>query len=66
MNILPQKYTEFKDKKYWNNFFAALKNTKNEFFEWYGSYSDYRHLLSQFISKDTSIFHVGCGKSTFS
>ena len=29
MDILPQNYKDFKDKKYWDHFFASLKNTHN-------------------------------------
>lgn len=29
MNILPEKYSQFKDKKYWDHFFGSLKNTTN-------------------------------------
>ena len=29
MNILPQKYSQFKEKGYWDHFFSSLKNTKD-------------------------------------
>lgn len=49
MNILPTQYKEFKDKQYWDHFFHSLKNTENEYFEWYGCYNDYKHLLTTLI-----------------
>ena len=47
MNILPKKYSEFKQKSYWNNFFNQLKNTSQENFEWYGNYFDFKEQLKK-------------------
>lgn len=64
MNILPKKPSEFLDKQYWDKFFAKLKgNKQDEYFEWYGSFSDYKPLLMRLIEPKSTILNVGCGKS---
>ena len=66
MNILPKKFGDFKEKSYWDSFFQKLKSTDQEFFEWYGSYNDFKNLLPSIINaKHKNLFNVGCGKSTF-
>lgn len=74
MNILPKKCAEFKSKQYWNKFFSQLKNTDQENFEWYGNYNDFKQQLKKIFkhllhkntpSPSLSVFHIGCGKSTF-
>ena len=67
MDILPQHKKDFLKKKYWDDFFAKLKNSKDEYFEWYAKYKDIKHIFQfMFENKDTYILNIGCGKSLLS
>lgn len=65
-NILPSRPSEFLSKDYWDGFFSKLKSSKHdEFFEWYGSFSDYRQLLETLLPGHCRVLNIGCGKSLF-
>lgn len=70
MNILPKNYGEFQTKQYWDKFFRKLKkqNDKSdgEYFEWYGSFQSFQHILSQIVKGEQKILNIGCGNSLFS
>ncbi len=61
--MLPTKVEDFKEKDYWDKFFAKCGGKP---FEWYGSYKDYRSLMRQEVQPKHNILVVGCGNSLFS
>ncbi|EAR90517.1 methyltransferase domain protein (macronuclear) [Tetrahymena thermophila SB210] len=70
MNILPKNYGEFQSKQYWDKFFRKLKKQNDkkdsEFFEWYGNFKNFQHIISQIVKEDQKILNIGCGNSLFS
>ncbi|CAM9416155.1 unnamed protein product, partial [Choristocarpus tenellus] len=60
--LLPRHHEEFRSKEYWNTFFEQ----RTEAFEWYGEYSDLRHLMHLTIRPSDRILVIGCGNSNFS
>ena len=66
MNILPKNYGEFMKKSYWTKFFNKLKNSEEEFFEWYGNYKEFEYILRSVMDTSHNILNIGCGNSLFS
>lgn len=64
--ILPKKYDEFLEKGYWDKFFNKVKKSADEYFEWYGEYKDFAPILNAYITPNSNILNIGCGKSLLS
>lgn len=62
-SLLPNSFSQFHDKQYWDDFF---KERGNKAFEWYGSYHEFSEFIYSRINPPDSILVIGCGNSDFS
>ncbi|XP_050546254.1 eEF1A lysine and N-terminal methyltransferase homolog [Daktulosphaira vitifoliae] len=62
MSLIPEKNSDFSKPEYWNSFFTKREAT----FEWYGSYSNLKRLLTKYIGTKDIILVAGCGNSNLS
>ena len=63
--LLPKQTHDFHSKAYWQQFFEQRGDAS---FEWYGTYTELRHLVidAQELQTTDRVLVVGCGNSDFS
>jgi ubiquinone/menaquinone biosynthesis C-methylase UbiE len=64
--LLPKDFAEFRDKRYWENFFTARDECGDGTFEWYGNFKQLSPILSDFVSAGDAVLCPGCGNSASS
>jgi ubiquinone/menaquinone biosynthesis C-methylase UbiE len=62
-SLLPQRYEDFRDRSYWDSFFAKRGGAS---FEWYGEWSDLRDAFRAVVPDTARVLVIGCGNSELS
>ena len=57
--LTPKNIDSYHEKSFWEDAFTKCK----DHFEWYGKFSDFKSIFTQYMKKSSSILITGCGNS---